>query len=297
MEYTLINCRPVPASEAGWIQTCLSEAGATLNSALRTQDAVDYARSKGCTLSSQAELYNGWIQHKPGFNPANPPGFSTHELKSDGVAYPNYPRGASIPSWAVGLDIDDAHVAAFCARARAHGWIVTVTYPGSPSEYHHVNARQKPEFDSFVALKKGDHGDRVKTLVDKLAFIHAPGGGDPYLPDPQGDVFNDQVFNAVKDFQRDHHLEVDGVVGKHTWQQIIVSYRQEQQNRQIDDLKVSLAKVEKDLTDLRSARTKAEAAKDQDKVKKLTAQINEDSKKADALRKKIHDLGGNPSTA
>lgn len=280
MEYQLVQCCPVPKELAPEVVLLLEEGNSDLNSAYRGRDVE--AMLHQCGKHSQAELYAMFLNGTG--NPANPPGFSTHELFNDGVAFA-VPRGAKLEYWQVGLDLTNP--AGFCAAARKRGWICTVTYPGAAGESQHVNFRKEPEFKVFDALVRGDHGDRVKKLVDKLAFIHRPAkyGDDAYLPDAKGDLFNDQVFNAVKMFQKDHHLLDDGVVGKHTWQQIIVSERQEKQNRQINSLKNDLRAVEKQL-----AEERAKKPRDEKKIKELSA-------KGKKLRDEIRKLGGNPSTA
>ena len=284
MEYVAVQSCPVPKELAAEVELLLRESGSGLNSCYRGADAEALLHKLG--KKSQRELYDGFVRGLPGYNPANPPGFSTHECRNDGIAY-GVPRGAKLEYWQVGLDLTDP--AAFCTRARAHGWIATVTY-SSGLEAHHVNFRKEPEFKVFDALKKGDSGDRVKKLIDLLAFIHRPRkyGDNAYLPDGKGDLFNEPVFKAVKTFQKDHHLKDDGVVGKHTWQQIIVSDRQEKQNRQINSLKTDLREVEKNLEDQRAKKPR---------TKETEQRIKELGKKADQLRDEIRKLGGNPSTA
>lgn len=127
---------------APFLRQLLAESGASLQSCYRGADAE--ALLKQCGKHSQTSLYDGWCRRLPGFNPANPPGFSTHELRNDGAAYSQWKRGAKIPWWAVGIDIDDAHVQAFIKAAAKHGWQVARTYPNSTAEYHHVNFRKPP---------------------------------------------------------------------------------------------------------------------------------------------------------
>jgi hypothetical protein len=51
--------------------------------------------------SSQAELYQGWVERRPGFFPANPPTQGTHLRLGDGtIGVPGVP----IPAWQQGLD-------------------------------------------------------------------------------------------------------------------------------------------------------------------------------------------------
>jgi hypothetical protein len=223
LKYELLNCRPCPAKLAPILRRLQEKTGVTYTSLERTQSAVNFARSHGCTLSSQAELYDGWIHHRPGFNPANPPGRSTHERRSDGVAYAG-PAGRPLFWWQLG--IDNTNSPALCAAARDEGWIVTVTYPGSSSEAHHVNLRKRPHpFDVITVLKRGDKGGKVKRFTAKLANIPLPNHHDKTYLDQAHDHFTEHVEEAVKKFQGDFHLKRDGVVGKHTRTQIRVSWR------------------------------------------------------------------------
>jgi hypothetical protein len=89
---------------------------------------------------SQAALYAGWIAHKLGFNPANPPGRSSHELRSDGVAYRG-PMGRPLHWWQLGLDVTEA--AQLVRVLNRLGYRARRPY-SSPSEAHHVNFRRSP---------------------------------------------------------------------------------------------------------------------------------------------------------
>lgn len=142
MTYSIVQKCPVPKKLAPILSKLLKESGATLQSCYRGADAEPLLHKYG--KLSQRELYNGWIAKKPGFHPANKPGFSTHELRSDGVAFPSIPSGDKLFWWQVGLDIDDSHINAFIKAAKKRGYKVTITYPASISEHHHVNFRKQP---------------------------------------------------------------------------------------------------------------------------------------------------------
>lgn len=152
MKYAVVQGCPVPAKLAPFLTQILRESGARLQSCYRGADAEALLHRLG--KSSQLDLYRGFLQRRPGFNPANPPGHSTHELRNDGMAYTRtwpggthagqWHTGDKLPWWACGIDIDDAHVTAFIAAAKKHGWQVARTYPNSTSEYHHVNFRRPP---------------------------------------------------------------------------------------------------------------------------------------------------------
>lgn len=136
----LARC-PVPELIAPYIRIVTHEANATINSIYRGTDAQALLNKYG--KESQAQLYSAWVRRQPGANPANSPGFSTHEQKSDGVAYPGVPRGGDLPWWGVGFDVDDSDVVHVIAAAQRHGWHLFRPY-SSGSEYHHLNFKYEP---------------------------------------------------------------------------------------------------------------------------------------------------------
>ncbi len=74
----------------------------------------------------------------------NPPGESTHELFSDGVAYPHIPRFHKLPWWGQGFDVPANQVDAVIASARGHGLDLFRPYH-SEAELHHLNFREEPK--------------------------------------------------------------------------------------------------------------------------------------------------------
>jgi lysozyme len=75
--------------------------------------------------------------------PANPPGFSSHELRSDGSqGFPGKPRGAKLEWFKLGMDLDDSDGA--LEHLRALGYKVHRTYPNSLTEHHHLNFTASP---------------------------------------------------------------------------------------------------------------------------------------------------------
>lgn len=224
MKYKALNGKPVPAALYDELQKIGAEAGATLTSCARNQAAVDWARGQGYTLSSQAELYRLFLAGRG--NPANPPGYSTHEFRSDGVAFA-IPRGWPIRYWMVGQDWGDGyHARAVCAAARRHGWVATITYPSNPREQHHVNFRKEPHLKVFIALKVGSKGRRVRKLRRALGFVRDPDTHKPYIDKPGDDKsFGKGTKEALIRYQRDHGLTPDGIYGYHTAKQLKVTIR------------------------------------------------------------------------
>lgn len=138
-EFRVIQGCPAPKNIAPYIAIVVNDAHATLNSAYRGTDSEPILNRHG--KSSQRQLWD-LFQAGRG-NPANPPGFSTHEQKSDGVAYPTVPRGHDLAWWQIGFDVNDSDVARVIAAARRYGWVLWQPYPGG-SEFHHLNFRQEP---------------------------------------------------------------------------------------------------------------------------------------------------------
>lgn len=102
--------------------------------------------------SSQAYL---WLhQNDPGFNPANPPGTSTHEYRNGGTsklapgfvggpAYPKVPTGKLLPPHELGLDLaSNDQASAFCHETAKVGLHFFQPYP-TGSELHHINCRME----------------------------------------------------------------------------------------------------------------------------------------------------------
>jgi hypothetical protein len=74
-------------------------------------------------------------------NPANAPGRSSHELRSDAVAFPG-PAGRKLEWWELGMDCDAApSLVRVLGRL---GYSAERPYASSPREAHHVNFRKSP---------------------------------------------------------------------------------------------------------------------------------------------------------
>ena len=95
---------------------------------------------------SQYRLWRGFVRGLPGYLPANPPGRSTHELRSDGVAYPG-PVGRRLKWWQLGMDTSDAP--RLRRVLRRLGYAAWRPYPVR-AEVHHSNLKRSP----YRTLKK-----------------------------------------------------------------------------------------------------------------------------------------------
>lgn len=136
--FRVIGGCPCPQNIAPYIAIVLADARATVNSIYRGTDAERILNAHG--HQSQAQLYALFRAGRG--NPANPPGFSTHELKSDGVAYP-VGRGQDLDWWMQGFDVNDSEVDRVIAAAARYGWVLWRPY-SSGSEFHHLNFRRQP---------------------------------------------------------------------------------------------------------------------------------------------------------
>jgi len=198
--------------------------GAVITSHARERAARPWLNQIG--KHDQEYLYDGWVHRRPGFNPANPPGRSTHERRNDGVAYPG-PVGMRLAKHQRGIDCVPS--GNFVREAAREGYTVTVTYPHSRAEAHHVNFRKAPKIDLWKSRplhggEKRSTGRRVRFITRALTVIRDPDTHQPYLTEASN-TFTDRVEEAVKAFQRDHSQKADGVVGVQTRRQIGASLR------------------------------------------------------------------------
>lgn len=89
---------------------------------------------------SQASLYSAF-QRGTG-NPANPPGYSSHELRSDGSACYRTQRGGKLPAYMLGVDATDTGQGDSCAHLvsvlNSMGIKAIRPYPDSREAHHFV---------------------------------------------------------------------------------------------------------------------------------------------------------------
>lgn len=126
---------PCNPTLAPYIEILRRDTGATINSIYRGADARAILHKHG--KRDQAELYANLPR-----GVANPPGRSTHELRSDGAAYPG-PVGRKLEWWQQGWDVNDGDVKKVIAAAKARGWTIVQPYKAGV-EYHHLNFARKP---------------------------------------------------------------------------------------------------------------------------------------------------------
>lgn len=235
MAFKIFSGNVVPEKLVPLLSVIQQETGVRYQSVFRGKSARKLLAKVG--KHDQAYLYDGWIHHRPGFLPANPPGRSTHELRSDGVAYRG-PVGRRLHWWQVGIDVDDAHVDDFIRAANRHGWHAHITYPNSKLEHHHINLTREPKYSPYVLwrtrpIHRGDVGPRARWVLNTLRYVRDPDTKKPYLTvsgKPARRIGDHQV-DAIKRFQRDHHQKADGKVGLQTYRQMAAARRAEKKRR------------------------------------------------------------------
>lgn len=138
-----IQGSPCNATLAPYIALLVKDTHATVNSIYRGQDAAAILHRHG--KHTQAEIH----QEKPAIS--NPAGVSTHELKSDGVAY-MIPRGGNLQWWQEGFDVNDGDVDAMKRRAQHYGWVLFQPYKRG-IEFHHLNFAHQPTCKGLLRVR------------------------------------------------------------------------------------------------------------------------------------------------
>lgn len=217
-KYVIYDDNVAPRQLVPFLKELKAKSGCTYNSIYRAADAEALLHKIG--KQSQTELYDGYRLGMPGYNPANKPGQSTHELCSDGVPYAG-PVGRKLVWWQCGIDVNDADIPHVLAAAKSLGWAMEQPYP-SGSEYHHVNLKAEPVIPiKGLPLQRGKHNNplrltQLRTRLRKLGW--APDGTKRKLT--VAGPFNKNVQNVVTRYQKLHGLTADGIVGIQTWNDI-----------------------------------------------------------------------------
>jgi hypothetical protein len=152
------------------------ESGCTFNSVYRGDDAAGILHRHG--KHTQRELY----ETLPA-GTANPPGRSTHELRSDGVPYPG-PIGRKLRWWQCGLDVNDWEISHVIDTAKKLGWELFQPYP-SGTEYHHLNFRRRPArwrliFHAVFGPKRRKHRPSGGKRAPAAKHAHRPPRHHPH---------------------------------------------------------------------------------------------------------------------
>ncbi|MBN6112971.1 XVIPCD domain-containing protein [Xanthomonas bonasiae] len=168
------------------------------NTQLETGDRIEYGQSVGI---------------QGGFNKGNPSAFGKHTHVDINTSYlPQADRYIrDIDSGAISTDRRPQHASlnltAPASVTNISGNGRTVAAPGGASA-----AGAAPMADGV--LRKEEHGPEVKALQERLNQLgYTDAEGKALGTDGK---FGDRTKHAVEAFQRDHHLDVDGIAGKDT---------------------------------------------------------------------------------
>lgn len=140
---TIQGC-PVHPDIGAYIAVLVNDANANVVSIYRGDDARPILNKHG--HHSQVQIFDATPAERAAWGilgTPNRPGESTHELKSDAVAYKKIPLGQDLEWWMQGFDVDDADVVRVFAQANRRGWHVWQPYK-SGAEHHHLNFLDKP---------------------------------------------------------------------------------------------------------------------------------------------------------
>ena len=143
MKLVVLDGCPCPASIAPYIARVLRRAGQSANSIYRGDDAKPLLHAHG--KHTQREIHAMY----PAIS--NPPGYSSHELRGDGVVGP---RGHRLAEWQIGVDSgtdNPASQAAIKRAARELGWQVWHPYQRGV-EAHHWGFKKRPRAKNPVQL-------------------------------------------------------------------------------------------------------------------------------------------------
>lgn len=129
-------------------------------------------------------------------------------------------------------------------EAKGTKWGVVTSKPDHWDEWGELSAVDYSEYPEEViplirpTLKKGDRGDEVKalqTLLNRLGYILDVDG-----------AFGSKTEEAVKDFQRQNGLTVDGIVGPKTWTALDNMDSDSDADEDIDDDQDKMIMVDRD---------------------------------------------------
>lgn len=134
-QFLLVQGSPCNVTAAAYFALLVQDTHSTVNAIYRGEDAKAILHAHG--KHTQGELY----RELPA-GVANPPGRSTHELRSDGVAYRG-PIGRKLEWWQEGIDVNDNNVLPMKLDAEFHGWILFQPYK-TGVEFHHLNFLHRP---------------------------------------------------------------------------------------------------------------------------------------------------------
>lgn len=138
--------------------------------------------------------------------------------------------GTSNHGWGIAIDLAEPWMRDWID---AHGAPYGFAKTEAPSEWWHVNFTGNVDPDvlkHFEPLNKGSRGKRVVRFTKRLAFIRPDGKPKAYLTRWYW-KYKDAVVDAVRAFQRDQKLHVDGEIGPRTAAKINEVFKRQYANR------------------------------------------------------------------
>ncbi len=154
MDFRVVQGCPVGRNIAPYIAIVVNDARTTLDSIYRGDDARAILNAHG--HHSQWQLVHATPVQRAAWGilgTPDPVGQSTHEMRSDGNAYPSVPIGDRLPEWWMqGFDVNTAQADRVIAAARRYGWELWRPY-GTGAELHHLNFRSRPRPTRRTALR------------------------------------------------------------------------------------------------------------------------------------------------
>ncbi len=153
------------------------------------------------------------------------------------------------------LDFEPKRISARLREAIADGSIVSIFEQARPAQtfyqqmkaalayYRSLDARQSfTSIPSDTVLKPGQTHANISALRKRLAEL---GYTDP--SDSASKVYDQQLVTAVRQFQADHGLDIDGVVGRQSYAFLNMTYKQ-----RVNSLRINMDRlrwIAQDVTD------------------------------------------------
>jgi GH24 family phage-related lysozyme (muramidase) len=150
----------------------------------------------------------------------NPAGQSTHELCSDGRAFPS-PVGSKLDPMQCGMDWPDADVPRVIKAFEQLGCKPFRPYGASTNESQHICCRAEGGRLSVLArlrsdpISPGDRSELVRTV--QVYLVRAGLLPQDFDVAERVGTYGPKMVAAVREFQRRHRLDDDGVVGPKTF--------------------------------------------------------------------------------
>jgi hypothetical protein len=144
-EFRVIDTCPCPKLVAPYIYICLTDAKTAAASIYRGDDARHLLNKYG--HHSQYQLVHATPAERVAWDilgTPDPVGESTHELKSDGEAYPAFPIHADLLWWMQGFDVPTADSQRVIEAAARRDWVLFRPYKVGV-EIHHLCFLHEPK--------------------------------------------------------------------------------------------------------------------------------------------------------